>query len=517
MHIAAFLAFAAVSNVSPAATHAATHRPTEPRNAACVAMRDLRLPDVRITQAAVVDATPTGQVRAKHCRVSGIIGREIRFLVLLPEEWNQLFMMGGGGGFAGSLQNQAQGSVNDGFASASTDTGHDAPGTVGGWALNNLERQLNYGHLAIHRTAEVAKAIVRAHYGSDARHSFFYGCSNGGREALMEAQRYPGDFDGIVSGAPSLALSRGLAFRLQNVQSAFPNPHDLSTPLVTQDNLRLLESKILEACDALDGVKDGVMEDPRACNFRLATIKSCAPNRAAADCLTKAQRSAIERIYAPTQIAGTGIFPGQPFGGEAAPGGWRPWLTGVAEPLLAVTNGYAPSYHFAFATEFSKYFVFGDSAWDYRHYDLSNWPRDTRLLATFLNAEDANLDAFKARGGKLILFHGWSDPALNALSTIGYAERVRARDPGSSAYLRLFMLPGVLHCGGGAGPDRVDWFSLIAAWVEHDTFPDRVLATKRDSTGKVVRTRPLCPYPRRAVYLGGGSTDSASSFSCRES
>lgn len=478
-------------------------------------MASLRLPDVRITEAiaAPTSAAPDAEIKVAHCKVGGVIGKEIRFAVFLPDDWNRRFFMGGGGGFVGEVQNQAAASVNLGFASAGTDTGHEGAGIQAGWALGDLERQLNFGHLAVHRTAEVAKAIVRAYYLSDPTRSYFFGCSRGGGQALMEAQRYPDDFDGIVAAAPAMDWPGIAASFVKNAQAAFPDPHALARSVITPDNLKLLESKILAACDANDKVKDGLLEDPRDCAFKVADIPTCAGDLSGPDCLTKSQRQAIERIYAPTVNRDGEVYYGQPFGGEAEAGGWQSWIAGVDEELLAKAR--TPSLQWAFGTEFFKYFVFGDPSWDYTGYDFSTWKRDTRLVASFLNATNLDLAPFKAGGRKLILWHGWSDPALSALATIGYYRQVEARDPALRDYFRMFMLPGVLHCGGGPGPSTVDWFTAVTDWVERGQAPDRLTAAKADKDGKVLRTRPLCPYPQRATYLGNGSTDAAESYVCK--
>lgn len=487
----------------------------EPASGECAALAGLRLPDVRISEASSVPATtaPDVPVKVAHCKVSGVIGKEIRFAVLLPEEWNGRFFMGGGGGFVGEIQNAAAASVNSGFASAGTDTGHQGTPIQAGWALGDLERQLNFGHLAVHRTAEVAKAIVRAHYRSDPTRSYFFGCSRGGGQALMEAQRYPDDFDGIVAGAPAMDWPGIAAAFVKNAQAAFPDPHVLTRSAITPDNLKLLESRILAACDANDKVKDGVLEDPRDCAFKVADLPACAGDRSGPECVTTAERRAIARIYAPTVNPDGEVYYGQPFGGEAAAGGWQSWITGVDESLLAKAG--TPSLQWAFGTEFFKYFVFGDPSWDYTRYDLATWKRDTRATAGFMNATNPDLSAFKAGGRKLVLWHGWSDPALSALATIAYYREAEARDPALRDYFRMFMLPGVLHCGGGPGPDTVDWFTTVADWVERGKAPDRLTAAKVDKEGKVLKTHPLCPYPQRAVYLGKGNPDTAESYACQ--
>jgi Tannase and feruloyl esterase len=481
---------------------------------ACGAMMALQLPDVRITEAVAAGRAERGPVRVAHCRVTGVIGREIRFSVWLPNDWNRRFVMGGGGGFVGEIDNQAIRYVNDGYASAATDTGHQSKINFdGSWALDNMERLVNFGHAAVHRVTTVAKAVIRAYYDSAPRKSYFFGCSNGGRQGLMEAQRYPEDFDAIAAGAPALDFTRIAAAFIKNMQALYPDASLADGPVVTADNLKLLESHVLQTCDSRDGIADGVMEDPRECKVTptLASIKACADDRAAPDCLTGRQRAAIERILSPL-VAGEEIYGGQPFGSESAPGGWLPWIVGPNKGILDATSGRVPSLQFGFGTDFFRYFVYSDPAWDYRKYDFSTWRGDTRRVAAVLDAEDTNLDAFTSRGGKLLLWHGWSDPALNPLSTIRYIDQVSARNPASTASsVRLFMMPGVLHCASGPGPDDVDWLQALVEWAEHAKAPDRVVAKKRRD-GATVRTRPLCPYPSRAFYKGSGNTDDEANF-----
>ena len=468
----------------------------------CAALGSLLLPDVKITEAVAVPAAATGNVRAAHCRVNGIVGREIRFSLLLPETWNRKFVMGGGGGYVQGIDNQAIASINAGYATVGTDTGHQGSTTEAKWALNNIERQLNFGHLAVHRVAEVSKAIIRHHYGAPASRSYFNGCSNGGRQALMEAQRYPDDFDGIVSGAPAYDFTGLAAQFIKDIQAAFPSAESLTTPLLPADVLKNVETQVLAKCDSLDGVPDGLMEDPRRCTIDVNSFTG----------LTEQQKKALSVIYGEKTLADGPIYPAQPFGGEGEPaGGWPMWIASVNPMLMAGLK--VPSLRFGFGTEFFKYFVYNDPSWNYLKYDFANYRNDSAQAGSMLNATDPNLSAFKARGGKLVLWHGWSDPALSALATTKYYEQVQALDKSAPDYARLFMMPGVLHCSGGPGPDRVDWNAVIDDWVEKGTAPDRILATKV-AAGKVTRSRPLCAYPLRAVYKGSGSIDDAANFSC---
>jgi hypothetical protein len=471
-------------------------------HADCAHLTTLKLPDVRVTEAVAVPAATTGGIRVAHCRVNGVIDTEIHFSLLMPDDWNRKFLMGGGGGFVGQIQNQAQAAINAGYATVGTDTGHQGSITQAGWALNNLERQLNFGYLAVHRTAEAAKAILRSYYGSAEARSYFSGCSNGGRQALMEAQRFPDDFDGIVAGAPAYDFTGIAAQFVKDMQAAFPDPRHTSTPIFSEETLKSIEAQIVAKCDALDGVKDGLLEDPRACTIDAAALTG----------LTAAQRAALKTIYGETRNKDGAIYPAQPVGGEGQTGGWFAWITGVNPTLL--TAQQAPSNRFAFGTEIFKYFVFGDPAWDYSRYELSTFKKDTALAATYLNATNPDLDAFKSKGHKLLMWHGWSDPALTALGSIRYYDEVKARDPRAGEYFRMFMMPGVLHCGGGPGPDNADWAAAIDGWVERGTAPDRIVAEKVVN-GVTARSRPLCPYPQRAVYKGSGSTDEADNFVCR--
>ena len=479
----------------------------------CASLGGLQLPNARITEATAIPAPEKGPITVAHCRVSGVIDKEIRFTELLPDRWNERLLAGGGGGFVGKVENQAIASVNVGYATVGTDTGHEGDGLEAQWALDNRERQMNFGYLAIHRTAEIAKAVVKAYYGVDSKYAYFFGCSNGGRQALMEAQRYPDDFDGLVSCAPALNFTNIAASFVRNTQALYPDPNALRTPAISLDNLRLVESTVLDACDARDGVTDGVLDDPRECHVKIADLPACPDDRAGAACVTSTQRAAIERIYSPTISQGMTVYPGQPFGGEGQRGGWQPWLTGMN--ASDATQAAPPSLQYALGTEFFKYLAVGRKDWDYATYDLANWRRDTAEVAKYLDAVDADLSKFKARRGKLILAHGWADPALNPLSTIAYYDQLQARDPSLRDYVRLFMMPGVLHCVGGTGPDFVDWFTPIAEWVEHGRAPDRLIAQKRGTDGRVLNARSLCPYPERAVHDGKGSVTESSSYVCR--
>ena len=490
---------------------------TAAQSRACERLKSLQLADVRLTE--VVGVADSGDhndnVRAPHCRVAGVVGSSTAFLVVLPYNWNQRFLMGGNGGYAGTINRGIMREATSGYAVASTNTGHERSAGGGArWALNSPDAQKDFGYLAVHRTAQVARSIITAFYGSAPRYSYFTGCSNGGRQALMEAERYPDDFDGIASAAPAAHMSRTGASFLKNIKAAFPDPSYFEHPIITKASLDLLSAKVLEACDAIDGVRDGIINDPRDCHFKLESVKACPANRPGADCLTDAQRNVIARIYAPTtDDRGKVIYPGQPFGGENLDGGWGPWITGRDSGLMH--DLHMPSAQAMFMTEGGKYFIFNDPSWDYSRYHGSFY-KDATTWAKFVDADNPDISRFAAHNGKLLLWHGWADPALNPLATIEYYGKVVARDPKAKSYVKLYMLPGVLHCGGGPGPSNAPWLDALTTWVEKGAAPDRLIATNNDVPAKVTLSRPLCPYPQRAVYNGRGNTNDAANFSCRE-
>ena len=453
-------------------------------------LRQVRLPEVTLESVEPVSA---------HVEVKGVIGEHIRFELLLPEAWNGRLVMGGGGGFVGSVQNAARDSVKKGYATVGTDTGHHSqPGYMATWALDNLEAKVNFGYLAVHRTAEVAKSLIRAYYHTDPQHSYFVGCSRGGGQAMMEAQRYPKDFDGIVAGAPAFHWTGLASLGVTIAKALYPDPTHLESKVVTKEALQKLQAAILEQCDEQDGLKDGVIQDPASAHFDLSKVSG----------LTDEQLKAITAIYQGARNDKGAIYPGFAPVAECVPSEWIAWLIG---PAPALANNHVPDLTFAFATQIFKYLIFNDPDWDYSKYDFSNFERDTRLAASFLNATNPDLAAFKARNGKLILWHGWADPALPAQATIDYFRQVQAHDGQARDYCRLFLFPGCLHCGGGPGASDVDWLSVIVDWVEQGREPDTLIASKKQN-GKVVMTRPLYPYPDHAIFKGSGDTNSAESF-----
>ena len=463
----------------------------------------VRFPEVVLNSVREVPAGVQNASKAKsHLEVKGIIGGHIRFELLLPEDWNGRFVMGGGGGFVGTVQNAARGSLSRGYATVGTDTGHQfEPGYMGVWALDNLEAKVNFGYLAVHRTAEVAKALIRNYYGKDASYNYFFGCSRGGGQAMMEAQRFPEDFDGIVAGAPAFHWTGLAATMVAIAKVLYPNPENIGTNVLTKEVLERLSQSILEQCDAQDGLKDGIIQDPTSAHFDLAKVPG----------LTDEQRKAIEVILRGASNARGTIYPGFSPVSECVPDQWIAWITG---PAPALAKDKVPDLTFAFGTQIFKYLIFNQPDWNYVTYDFSNFENDTRLAASYLNATDPDLGGLKARNGKLIIWHGWADPALPAQGTIDYYRQVQAHDSQASDYCRLFLVPGCLHCGGGPGAADVDWLAVIVDWVEQAKAPERILATKKES-GKVVMTRPLYPYPATAAYKGSGDGNSPDSFDAK--
>jgi feruloyl esterase len=479
----------------------------------CEGLSGLDLIDMKITQAEAVVASETGP---SHCRVSGVIEREINFELLLPEEWNGRFMMGGGGGFVRTpIPNQAldygfgAGALERGYATVGTDTGHVSSGIDASWALNNNERQENWGHRAIHLTSDAAKSIIRHYYDRDPDYSYFVGCSRGGGQGMMESQRYPDDFDGIVAGAPAYHWTAFTAGMLQTQQALYPDA-DILSPVITTDTRALLAETIDTACDAQDGVEDDVLNDPRSCDFKVDDLPRCIGDQPGSDCVTAAQLTAIKSIYDGPTSNGERIFPGFPLGGESDPGGWDSWITG-ARPNR---DREGPTRHYAFGTQFYKYFIFDDADWDFTSYDFSTWKDDVETVSGVVDAVSADLRAFNTSGGKLVVWTGWSDPAVTALGTVDYYETVEAQDAHVRDYARLYMLPGVLHCAGGPGASQVDWIEVIRSWVEEGRAPERLVARKIGDSQDIVMTRPVCPYPQVAVYDGEGDSNDAGSFSC---
>ena len=479
------------------------------------------LPDVRIT-VVTEEAAPV-----PHCKVAGVIGTETNFELLLPETWNGKFVMGGGGGFVGVVQNTSLmfGSLQKGYATVGTDTGHAGHPANGSWAYNNLERLVSFGHQAVHRTAVTAKALITDYYASDISRSYFTGCSRGGGQGFMEAQRYPEDFDGIVAGSPAYDWTGVAAAATQISAAMYPDPSDLQAAVVGPAEQRLIESSYLEMCDAMDGIEDGILNDPRQCGFDVATL--LCEGEKTDSCLSEEQLAAVRVVYdGPKDSQGRPLYYGFPFGGEGAEGGWSRWLTGGLKydddaddfqegvDMGPFESPVTPSAHFAFGKDIMRYFIYNDPEWSYVGYDYDNLAKDGALAAETLNATDPDLSAFRERGGKMLIYNGWSDNAQTSLAFADYYEQVLAHDATAADDVRMFLMPGVEHCIGGPGPSWVNFLDEIDNWVETGNPPDQVTAYWLDETMQPSGARPVCAYPEVAQYDGEGDTRDASSFSC---
>jgi feruloyl esterase len=474
-------------------------------------------PDVQITSVSK-ETEPVAL-----CKVAGLIGTEINFELLLPDKWNGKFAMGGGGAFVGSVQNAAlnHGALMTGYATVGTDTGHKGHPIDASWALNNQERIVNFGHLAVHRTAVTAKALTRAYYGQVISRNYFIGCSRGGGQGLMSAQRYPQDFDGIVAGAPAYNWGGLAAQAVQIQQAMFPDPEDLTQALVTPGDQKILRQAILAQCDSDDGIRDGILNNPVQCDFKIESLNCNQQTGSDAQraCLSTDKISAIRAIYDGPGDDNGALFYGYPFGGESEPAGWSRWLTGGAASLnLPSPDGqqtpYVPNLMYGLGVGIMKYMVFHDPEWDYASYDFKDFRRNTVLLDASLTANDPDLSEFRRRGGKLLLFHGWSDPAITALGTIGYFREVSRHDPDAAEDVRLFMMPGMLHCNGGKGPTHANFLAELDNWLESGTPPEEIEAFYKNAEGKHSGSRPLCAYPKVAIYDGIGDSRDSASFTC---
>jgi feruloyl esterase len=505
--------------IAPVATQVAA-------GADCATLAAQKLPNTTITEARAVTTgsfTPPGSTNQitglpSFCRVSGVIAptsdSEILFEVWLPlENWNGKFAGVGNGGWAGVISYGALAQqLRRGYATASTNTGHQAaPGLdMARFAFEKPERLIDFAYRSHHEMALKAKAITEAFYAKPPQHAYFIGCSSGGYEGLMEAQRFPEDYDGIVAGMPANNWTRLMAGDFDATLAAFNGGVNNLTPSA----LSLLHRAALSSCDGKDGVTDGVLEDPRRCALDPASV-SCKADGQADTCLTPGQAEAARRVYGGLKdpVNGAQLYPG------LAPGSEPFW------PNRDIANPFPiPIAHY-------KWLVFADPDWDWRSFDFAD-PSDYQAhqkaeakFAPILNATNPDLTAFRRRGGKLLQYHGWNDQLIAPLNSINYYESVlsffgsgKGREETLQdvrGFYRLFMAPGMAHCGGGTGPNTFDMQAVLEQWVEQGIAPERIVAT-RAVNGVVDRARPLCPFPQVAVYKGQGDTNDAANFECRD-
>jgi feruloyl esterase len=429
--------------------------------------------------------------------------------------WNGKLVVTGNGGYSPQLSyGDMAMAMRQGYAVVGGDTGHQSanPNDML-FGVNHPEKIIDWGTRSVHAITEPSKAIVGALGAKAADKSYYYGCSTGGHQGYAEVQRYPNDFDGVIAGDPGnnrTALNVEFMWRFLSNHAT----NDNTTPILTTAKATLITNSAVAACDALDGVTDGVIDDPRVCTTAKFNVDSLLCTGAdAPTCLTAAQVAAAKKIYqGPVNPStSTNIYPGPPVGSES---GWSAYW-GTTEPTRA---------------DFWRYWVFDNPGWNWWTFDFNrDMAYSLAKVGPYVDQNNTDISAFKARGGKLITFQGWADPVVSPYDTIAYYQKVVAAQ-GSQAntdtFFRLFMAPGMGHCGGGAGPSvfgnsntppvvdaQHDLISALDAWVTKGTAPDQIIASKLTGT-TVVRTRPLCPYPKKQTYKGTGSTDDAANFTC---
>ena len=488
--------------------------PTSQSRTSCGGLVALTGYEFSVYAAAIVRASDAAP---EHCRVGLLVQPDINIEVNLPTMWNGRLYMFGNGGFAGESFESAGRSANRarglraGFVTAATDTGHSAQREPGGTFAVNRQKFIDFGFRSLHVTAETAKRVIAAYYSSPLTKAYFDGCSTGGRQALILAQRFPADFDGIIAGAPGLNYTGGQLARVYWKQGLANSPFPA-------EKLNLLAARVYEQCDAKDGLKDGLIENPLRCDFRPARDLPRCETEDRPDCFTSSQIAALEHLYADVPRQGKRYFPGWPVGSEiAGPNGQSGWIGQHIDTTTGQSawNGYA--------TGFIR-FILGPGtplanltdADAMRKFDIDKDYENLAFARQVLDATDPDLTAFRQRGGKLLMYFGWADPQLNPRMGLEYYEDVVAKmGPSTPEFARLFMVPGMFHCAGGIGASTFDSVTPLVRWVESGEAPASIQAA-RVANGKTVRTRPLCPWPEVARYKGSGSVDEAANFTCQQ-
>ena len=476
----------------------------------CSALSERTLHEYTILSATQLEAK--GDI-PERCRVLGVLPPEIVFEVVLPSDWNGRILMRGNGGYAGTSPNQpgrvrnSERTVADGFVSVYTNTGHDRTAEpLGTFAFNNRQKEIDYSFRAVRLTIQTAKELVGIYYGQPPNYTYWSGCSTGGRQGLMAAQRFPKDFDGILVGAPVLDFTGTQIWGAWNALALAEAP-------LTLAQMETIAEAVYEKCDSLDGLEDGLLDDPRACDFDPAIDLPRCDSTSTDGCFDDGQIEALAKIYGGVISKGEQIFPGLPVGSEAAPpsgrrrtSGWQGWI--VDE------NG--PSRQHIFAETFMRYLAFepDDPEFELSELDFDQDPSRMDFIRSILDATDPDLTRFRDAGGKMLMYFGWADTALNPLMGVNYYEDVLGvTGPETRDFFRLFMVPGMFHCGGGLGVSQTDYFNSLMQWVEAGEVPERLDAS-RVVQGETELTRPLCPYPEVAIYDGTGDPAEASSFAC---
>jgi feruloyl esterase len=470
----------------------------------CEALSNQNSPTVSINIAKAMDAgsfTPEDETLPNlpaFCRVAvtlkPIADSDIRAEVWLPiTNWNGKFLAVGSGGWGGSIVYDAMAeALRRGYAASATNDGHN--GSSASFIVGHPEKFVDFAYRAEHEMTVEAKALIKALYGRNPRYSYWDGCSGGGREGLLQAFRYPDEFDGIVAGDP--ANIRRNAWALWLATQTFKDPASHIPP----GKYPMIHRAVLDACDANDGVKDGLIDNPQNCHVDFKTL-ACKTSDTA-NCLTARQIPTAQTMISPA-IATTGqvLFP------RLEPGTELRWARLADGPEPAAL----------FLDEF-RYVVYQDPHWDWRTFDLDRDSAKAHAIDKDVDELNPNLAAFAKHGGKLLIYHGWADQQVAPGSSIEFYKSAveqsgqAARDPN---WIRLFMAPGMAHCSGGEGPDTFDKIGVLERWVEQGKAPEQIIASHAKA-GKVDRTRPLCPYPQVARYKGSGSIDEATNFTCAQ-
>ena len=478
----------------------------------CAAVAKLDLSGITDAKVTIQSATvATTGAPPPHCAVQGTIGPADIFVMRLPiQGWTQRYLQTGCGGLCGQANiNYTQAAtcapiVDGSIASATTDMGHEGLND-GSWAANNPQAQIDFAYRGVHVTAQIAKWIIAKFYGRQPAYSYFDGCSDGGREALMEAQRYPHDFDGIAAGAPANDLIVQNTFH--HGWNVLANKAANGDYVLLAGKLPLIHSAILAACDGLDGVVDGVIDDPRSCPFEPASLL-CAAGQDPATCLTEAEAAVVRRLH-----DGATDSSGQRLEQKIS----HEWGSELDWTLFVPSAQGQTTFSEQIALSFLQYLAYFNVANpNYTLADLqftvaSFW--QTVKTSSYLAATDPDLSRFAGHSGKLLLWHGWSDQHITPQSTLEYYDAMQ-QTMGADAvdrFAKLYLFPGVAHCGGGLGPNTFDVLTPLMAWVGRGTPPGKIVASLV-ANGAVSRTRPVFPYPAVARYSGSGSTDDAANF-----
>lgn len=500
------------ASASPAAA-GGKELPVVPAKIGCAALTGVDFSGIPGAPTKITSATVSNQ-GYEFCDVKGVIAPKINFQIQLPTKtWTQRYLQTGCGGFCGAVGinvGAADGCapLNNGeFVTASDDTGHTgATGTDGRWAKNDPLARIDFGFRSEHVMSVAAKRVIKAFYGQSPAYSYFDSCSNGGRQALMEAQRFPTDFDGIIAGAPANIWAPLVGQAAPYV--ALANRDAAGKPILGLDKLAPLHKAVLAACDAYDGLNDGQISDPRKCGFDPASV-ACPAGVDKVTCLTPAQVITVRKFYDGVRDKnGVRLYPGalEP-GSELAWAAWEIPVEGI-DPPLAYQFGENYLKYMAYPKNPPDSFTLKDTTFDARTFNAQ------RLMDRVYGAENPDLSAFRNAGGKLILWHGWADTAIPPRGTLAYRQAMEDRMGGYDAvqkFSRLFMLPQVAHCGGGDAPDAINLVDPMLAWVETGVAPSQIIATLRNGS-TVVRTRPVYNYPIAAQYNGDGNVNDAASF-----